>query len=254
MFYEMHNSSKQDARNNHHVKAVSSHRNERQNINPPDRQQSLKNSLPCDLRSSNSLNDCHSAEKTGISWIYVFDQLVIEIKVRHYSPKTLKAYRGWIRQFQTFIKSKDYQQLSQQNVVDFLSYLAVEKQVSASSQNQAFNALLFLFRHVLKQEFGEIKGVARAKRKRYIPVVLPREEIDLIFDHLYDPVDLVAKLLYGCGLRLFECLNLRVQDFNFDAGILTIHNGKGKKDRTVPIPQSIVPDLNSVWRIMILPL
>jgi integrase len=93
------------------------------------------------------------------------------------------------------------------------------------------------------QEFGEIKGVARAKRKRYIPVVLSREEIDLIFDHLYDPVDLVAKLLYGCGLRLFECLNLRVQDFNFDAGILTIHNGKGKKDRTVPIPQSIVPGL-----------
>lgn len=89
----------------------------------------------------------------------------------------------------------------------------------------------------------KLKGVVRAKRKPYIPVVLSREEIDLIFDHLDYPIDLVAKLLYGCGLRLFECLKLRIQDFNFDAGIVTIHDGKGKKDRTVPIPQSIAPEL-----------
>jgi integrase len=133
--------------------------------------------------------------------------------------------------------------LSQQDVIDFLTFLAVEKQVSAASQNVAFNALLFLFKQVLKQEFGEINGVVRAKRKPDIPVVLSRNEIELIFDHLDDPVDLVAKLLYGCGLKLLECLKLRVQDFNFDDGIVTIHDGKGKKDRTVPIPQSIVPDL-----------
>ena len=148
-----------------------------------------------------------------------------------------------MRQFQSFTKSKDYSLLSQQDVVDFLSFLAVKQQVSASTQNQAFNALLFLFKQVLKKEFGEIKGVAGAKRKPYIPVVLSREEIDLIFDHLEDPVNLIAKVLYGCGLRLFECLNLRVHNFNFDAGILTIHDGKGKKDRTVPIPQTIVPAL-----------
>lgn len=194
-------------------------------------------------RSSHSLMASHLPENTGTSWVFVFDQLVNEIKIRHYSPKTLKAYRGYIRQLQTFTKSKDYQKLSQQDVIDFLTFLAVEKQVSAASQNLAFNSLLFLFKHVLKQEFGEIKGVVRAKRKTYIPVVLSRDEIDLIFDHLDDPVDLIAKLLYGCGLRLFECLKLRVQDFNFDAGIVTIHDGKGKKDRTVPIPQSIVPDL-----------
>jgi len=185
----------------------------------------------------------HSSEETGTSWEFVFNQLVNEIKIRHYSPKTLKAYRGYIRQLQTFTKSKNYKKLSQQDVIDFLTFLAVEKQVSASSQNLAFNSLLFLFKQVLKKEFGEIKGVVRAKRKPYIPVVLSRQEIDLIFDHLDDPVNLVAKLLYGCGLRLFECLKLRVQDFNFDAGIVTIHNGKGKKDRTVPIPQSIVPEL-----------
>jgi integron integrase len=196
-----------------------------------------------DQPKSNLSTVNRSPEDTGTSWEFVFDQLVSEIKIRHYSPKTLKAYRGYIRQLQTFTKSKNYQKLSQQDVIDFLTFLAVEKQVSASSQNLAFNSLLFLFKQVLKKEFGEIKGVVRAKRKPYIPVVLSRQEIDLIFDHLDDPVDLVAKLLYGCGLRLFECLKLRVQDFNFDAGVVTIHDGKGKKDRTVPIPQSIVPDL-----------
>ncbi len=190
------------------------------------------------------------AIKTGNSWVFVFEQLENEIKLRHYSPKTLKAYRSWARQFQAYTKSKDYLHLCQQDVIDFLTFLAVEKKVSASSQNQAFNALLFLFKQVLKKEFGEIKGVTRAKRKPYIPVVLSRDEIDLIFDHLYDPVDLIAKLLYGCGLRISECLNLRVHDFNFDAKILTIHDGtksrrisEGKKDRTVPIPLSIVPEL-----------
>ncbi|MCF6252278.1 MAG: phage integrase N-terminal SAM-like domain-containing protein [Methylococcaceae bacterium] len=121
----------------------------------------------------------HLSEDTGTSWVFVFDQLVNEIKIRHYSPKTLKAYRGYIRQLQMFTKSKDYQKLSQQDVIDFLTFLAVEKQVSAASQNLAFNSLLFLFKHVLKQEFGEIKGVVRAKRKPYIPVVLSRDVVIL---------------------------------------------------------------------------
>jgi len=204
---------------------------------PPSKQSYLNQPIP-NLSPVNV-----SSEETGTSWEFVYDQLVNEIKIRHYSPKTLKAYRGYIRQFQAFTKSKSYQKLSQQDVIDFLTFLAVKKQVSASSQNVAFNSLLFLFKQVLKKEFGEIKGVVRAKRKPYIPVVLSRQEIDLIFDHLDDPVDLVAKLLYGCGLRLFECLKLRVQDFNFDAGVVTVHDGKGKKDRTVPIPQCIVPEL-----------
>lgn len=100
-----------------------------------------------------------SPEDTGTSWEFVFDQLVNEIKIRHYSPKTLKAYRGYIRQFQTFTKSKNYQKLSQQDVIDFLTFLAVEKQVSASSQNLAFNSLLFLFKQVLKKEFGAVRGL-----------------------------------------------------------------------------------------------
>jgi integron integrase len=128
-------------------------------------------------------------------------------------------------------------------VKEFLTHLAVQCGVSASSQNQAFNALLFFFRHVLEKDFGEIRDVVRAKRRPYIPVVLSRQEVDAVIRNLYPPYELVAKMLYGCGLRLFECLKLRIRNFNFDAGVLTVHDGKGKKDRTVPLPQSILTEL-----------
>ena len=187
----------------------------------------------------------HGLKLISADWRPVYENLESEIKLRHYSPKTLEAYRGWTRQFQAFTGSKDPQLLSAPDVKDFLTFLAVKRKVSASSQNQAFNALLFLFRHVIKNEFGELKDVVRAKRKPYIPVVLSREEVDAIIQCLSHPYDLIAKLLYGCGLRLSECLNLRIQNFNFDACILTVHDGKGKKDRTVPLPETIVPELKT---------
>jgi integrase len=95
----------------------------------------------------------------------------------------------------------------------------------------------------LEKDFGKVEGVVRAKRRPYLPVVLPREEVDGVLSHLCAPYDLVGKLLYGCGLRLFECLKLRVQDMNLDMRVLTVHDGKGKKDRTVPLPQVVIPDL-----------
>ncbi|HBD06758.1 MAG TPA: hypothetical protein DCZ69_00725 [Syntrophobacteraceae bacterium] len=97
----------------------------------------------------------------------------------------------------------------------------------------------------LPKEFGKLEGVVRAKRKRYIPVVLSRNEIEAVLKHLSPPFDLVVKLLYGCGLRLSECLHLRIQCFNFDAEALTIHDGKGGKDRTVPLPRAIVAQLRA---------
>ena len=179
----------------------------------------------------------------GASWKREYSRLADEIRLRHYSEKTLQAYRAWMRKFQAYTGSKEPDHLSADDVKSFLTHLAVEKNVSASSQNQAFNALLFFYRHVLAREFGKIDGVVRAKRSRYIPVVLSRYEIDAIVEHLEPPCDLVVKLLYGCGLRLFECLKLRVQCINFDSGTITIHDGKGKKDRTVPLPQVLVPQL-----------
>lgn len=181
----------------------------------------------------------------GASWVEVYDRLTSAVKVRHYSPKTLQAYRHWTRKFQTFTKSKDPRLLSMDDVKGFLSFLALEQRVAASSQNQAFNALLFLFKHVLEKEFGNVEGVVRAKRTKYIPVVLSRAEVDRVIHFLADPYDLVAKLLYGCGLRLFECLKLRVQDLNFEMRVLTVHDGKGRKDRTVPMPQVLVPALKA---------
>lgn len=140
------------------------------------------------------------------------------IKTKHYSPKTLRSYRHWVLRFRGWRRNADPLALGSAELKAFLSHLAVACHVSASSQNQAFNALLFFFRNVLKKDFGEIRDVVRAKRRPYIPVVLSREEVDKVIRQLNPPYDLVVKTMYGCGLRLFECLKLRVHNFNFDAG------------------------------------
>ncbi|MDI6722713.1 MAG: integron integrase [Candidatus Aenigmarchaeota archaeon] len=190
------------------------------------------------------------AEKSvSPEWDKVISDLAAEIKTRHYSRKTLKTYALWARQYQRFLRHKPPSGLSSTDVKEYLTYLAVECHVAASTQNQAFNALLFLFRHVLKKDFGDMRDIPRAKKSKYIPVVLSRREIEAVLEHLYYPYNLVVKLLYGCGLRLFECLQLRVQNFNLDEGTLTIH-GKGKKDRTVPLPQAIIPELTAQLEIV----
>jgi len=149
--------------------------------------------------------------------------------------------------FQIFLKNKPPAHLSADDVKAYLTHLAVTCNVSSSTQNQAFNALLFLFRHILKRDFGDHKDVPRAKRSSYIPVVLTRQEIDSILLNLSYPYSLVVKLLYGCGLRLFECLKLRVQNFNFDEQVLTVMDGKGKKARTVPIRSQLCRNFLSSW-------
>lgn len=176
-------------------------------------------------------------------WSGVYSALENTIKLRHYSPKTLKSYTTWTRKFQTFLENKNPDLIEVEDVKSFLTFLAVKQRVSASSQNLAFNSLLFLFRNVFDKEFGKVDGIVRAKKKPYIPVVLSRREIEKVLDVLSDPYKLIIKLMYGCGLRISECLSLRVQNFNFDMMILTIHDGKGKKDRTVPIPETLLKEL-----------
>ncbi|WP_243374118.1 integron integrase [Geotalea sp. SG265] len=195
------------------------------------------------LRASRYSEAGYEEKSDSPEWDEVIGKLAAEIKVRHYSRKTLKTYALWSRQFQRFLKNKPPEDLGTADVKEYLTHLAVTCHVAASTQNQAFNSLLFLYRHALKRDFGELCDVPRAKKSLYIPVVLSREEIDSILTHLYHPYKLIVKLLFGCGLRLFECLQLRVRDFNFDAKILTIH-GKGKKDRTVPLPESIIEELH----------
>jgi hypothetical protein len=136
------------------------------------------------------------------AWDQIIAKLADEIKLRHYSRKTLKHYADWSRKFQSYLKHKAPEELSPADVKAYLTYLAVNCKVSSSHQNLAFNALLFLFRHVLKTDFGIHKDIPRAKKSNYIPVVLSRQEIDAVLKHLAHPYKLVAQLQYGCGLRI----------------------------------------------------
>ncbi|MRS02045.1 hypothetical protein EG832_02250 [bacterium] len=176
---------------------------------------------PCSPQSSehqrkSQYNEAGYQEKSDSpEWDAVLAAMAAEIKVRHYSRKTLQTYAKWSRQFQRFLKSKPPEELTDDDVKDYLTWLAVKCNVAASTQNQAFNSLLFLLRHALKRDFGELRDVPRAKKSLYVPVVLSRAEIDAILANLYHPYGLIVKLLFGCGLRLFECLQLRVRDFRY---------------------------------------
>lgn len=177
------------------------------------------------------------------AWDRLIEELAAEIKTRHYSRKTLKHYADWTRKFQSYLNQKAPEELSSIEVKNYLMYLAVSCKVSSSTQNLAFNALLFLYRHILKKDFGIHKDIPRAKKSHYIPTVLSRKEIDAVLDRLAHPYKLIANLQYGCGLRISEGCKLRVKDFNFETGLLTVR-GKGDKTRTVPIPQRLVPELH----------
>ena len=195
-------------------------------------------------RASGYLEAGYAVKSESPEWDAILESLAAEIKVRHYSRKTLQTYANWSRRFQRFLKNKLPHELSSMDVKEYLTFLAVKCHVAASTQNQAFNSLLFLYRHALKTDMGILHGVPRAKKSLYVPTVLSRPEIDAILSQLAHPYRLFVSLLFGCGLRLFECLQLRVRDFNFDVNILTVH-GKGKKDRTVPMPQTIIPQLRA---------
>ena len=188
-------------------------------------------------------DDWRCLRRTGHpAWDAIISSLTDEIKARHYSQKTLQHYANWTRKFECYLSHKDPAQLSSQDVKRYLTYLAVQCKVSSSTQNLAFNALLFLYRHILKRDFGEHREIPRAKKSTYVPVVLSRDEVQEVFARLGYPYLLIAKLQYGCGLRCFEAVKVRVQDFNFDAGLLTI-KGKGGKSRTVPVPNRLTAEL-----------
>ena len=186
----------------------------------------------------------------SVSWEREYRELEGAIKMRNYSRKTFAAYRLWARKFQGFVRSKPPGDLDGQDAKGFLTDLAVRQGVAGSTQNQAFNALLFFYRHVLGREFGKLDGVVRAKRRPHVPVVLSRLEVDAVLSHLAPPYRLVGTLLYGCGLRLSECLELRIQCFNVDAMLLTVHDGKGQKDRTVPLPRSVLPEIRKQMEVV----
>jgi len=177
------------------------------------------------------------------AWKEAADEMVRMLRLKHRSLATEKSYLSWLRSFYGFVGGKHPDSLKGSHVKDFLSHLAVERRVAPSTQNQAFNAILFFFRHVLNREIGDLDGTVRAHHKRRLPVVLTRREILQLFDHLDGQCLLMAQLAYGCGLRVRECVSVRVKDIDFERASLIVRAGKGDKDRLTVLPESLKNDL-----------
>ncbi|KHM92587.1 recombinase XerD [Xanthomonas vesicatoria] len=169
----------------------------------------------------------------------MLDQVRDRLRVRHYSLRTEQAYLSWIRRFILASGRRHPAQMGQAEVEAFLTRLATDRQVSAGTQNQALAALLFLYREVLRIELPWMENLVRAKRPRRIPVVLSREEVARLLAALEGPCWLMASLLYGSGMRLLECLRLRIKDVDDARGEIVVRDGNGGKDRRVPLPRSL---------------
>lgn len=161
------------------------------------------------------------------------------LHVKHYSPRTIKAYTSWIRRYIHFHNLRHPLEMDATHVESFLTHLARDRHVSASTQNQALNALLFLYRMVLERDLGGRIDAVRARRSRHVPTVLTPGEVRLILNAMSGVPRLVAQALYGGGLRLMESLRLRVKDIDFGASEIIVRHGKGGKDRVTVLPQGI---------------
>lgn len=171
------------------------------------------------------------------------DQVRDTLRRLHYSYRTEKTYLEWIRRFILFHGKRHPREMGEPEVAAFLTHLAVARRVSASTQNQALNAILFLYKRVFERDIGLIQGVVRAKRPERLPLVMTREEVRAVLTRLSGREWLMASLMYGAGLRVMECLRLRVKDIDFGLNQIVVRDGKGKKDRVTPLPAATVPAL-----------
>lgn len=175
----------------------------------------------------------------GAPPLRLLEQVRARCRTRHYSLRTERVYLYWIRRFIRANQRRHPRDLGAPEVEAFLSGLATRDNVAASTQNQALSALLFLYRQVLRIDLPWMESVVRAKRPQRIPVVLSRDEVTRLLALLEGPTWLMAALLYGTGMRLMECVRLRVKDVDFDRGEICVRNGKGGKDRRVPLPMRL---------------
>jgi len=173
----------------------------------------------------------------------LLDRLRAALRVRHYSLRTEQSYAHWVRRFVLFHGKRHPDEMGEPEINAFLSTLATDGRVAASTQNQALSALLFLYRHVLEKPFPEMPSLVRARRPARLPVVLAREEVRRVLAHLGGEARLVATLLYGSGLRLLEALRLRVKDVDLSRNEILVRDGKGQKDRVTMLPAALKPDL-----------
>ena len=182
-------------------------------------------------------------QKGSLSWEHTMEEAKNLIRLRHYSLSTERIYLGWIARFKTYMQDHEPHLLEANDVKKYLTHLALHGRVSASTQSQAFNALLFLYRHILHMEIDDLASVVRAKRKVNLPTVLSRDEVKELLYFLNGQYLLMAQLMCGCGLRLMEYLRLRIKDVNFENDLLMVRSGKGEKDRTLTIPEKIKEEL-----------
>ncbi len=173
----------------------------------------------------------------------LIDQTRNVLRLFHYSIRTEETYIQWIKRFIYFHNKRHPKDMGEKEVRSFLTYLAVSKHVSASTQNQALSAILFLYRRVLDLKLDWIDDVVRAKRPKRLPVVLSRDEVRRILSSMSGTNALVAKLLYGTGMRLMEALRLRVQDIDFSQNQIVVRSGKGNKDRLTTLPETLIEEL-----------
>lgn len=178
-----------------------------------------------------------------MSNLRLLDRVHAVARVRHLSLGTERAYSDWIRRFILFHRKRHPEQMGVEEIRQFLSHLAVEGRVAASTQNVALCALLFLYRDVLGVELPYVDGIQRAKRPARIPVVFTRAEAAALLSHLSGTYKLIAGLLYGSGLRLMEALRLRVKDLDFGYMEILVRDGKGEKDRRTILPRPLVEPL-----------
>lgn len=178
-------------------------------------------------------------------WIDIDERMTHALRLRHRSYRTEQSYTACVRRFGAFLDHKSPRTIEQSDLQRFLSSLAIERRVSASTKNQAFNALLFLFRHVLDKEVSGMDATVRANRPKKLPVVLSREEVRSILEVMNGVTWLMASLIYGGGLRIDECLKLRIKDIDFDRGFLTVRSGKGGKDRQTLFPKNLAEPLRN---------
>ena len=172
----------------------------------------------------------------------LLDELRTALRMKHYSYRTEQCYVYWARRYILFHNKKHPNTMGASEVRSFCSYLAEKEHVSASTQNQAFNAMVFLYRHIVKKELGVVDAV-RAKRPGRLPVVLSRTEVERILLFLSGTQEIMATLLYGSGLRLMECHRLRVKDIDIEQRQIVVRDGKGFKDRITVLPEAVIPGL-----------
>jgi integron integrase len=175
----------------------------------------------------------------------LMDRVRDVMRVKHYSLRTERSYSDWIERFIRFHRMRHPSEMAAAEVGEFLTHLARNGHVSASTQNQALSAILFLYKKVLKQEIGWLAEVERAKKPARVPVVLTRDEVHELFAHLHGTPRLMAGLLYGSGLRLMECVRLRVKDVDFGYARITVRDGKGARDRLTMLPVNLAASLKT---------